>query len=1227
MAITADRVIVELEAKLDKYKREIAEGDRKFDQSMKNIRRNAGVAEAQTTKSFNAIGRASKQMGDSLRTSALALATVAGAGAGVRVLADFAQAMSTVRAVAQATDSQFEALEKRARELGASTRFSATQAAEGMLFLARAGFDTEQVLGSIEGTLQLAQAGNMDLGRAADIASNVLQGFRLEVADTARVVDVLALAANSSNTDVTQLGEAMKYAAPIAAGLGVGVEDTAAAVSALSDAGLQGQMAGTGLRRVMIGLEKQSSQGEKVLKKYDLTMQDIALGSTGSLAESLNRLAEAGISTADAMTLFGLRGGPAFEVLQSSIPKVRELTSAYEEAGGTAERIAEVMDANLNGALLATKSRLEELILALGDAGAEDGLIIALEGLQRLLVLAAENADVLTVAIVALTVRAMLPMAAAVVGRALPALATLSTSLQLLTVRGGAALVATRALAGGMALLNPATLIVAAAAGAYLLLARNAREGRAAIDEARRVIEGLNRVIEETDKYRAFEELSKDANFAIPIMDRLKTTIEGVADAIREVTTASIVQEINKLSTEIQAGEKALENLERQRSRVLASRGASTTGFGSTGGVQGSDDTETKFDDEILRLRQEIAYAESQLRGAAQSAFGEGGINIVEKFREGGIEAVEQALDKRFTEITNASVIEKELENVKALTTALEDAKGKGLDRAADRFSEQIAIAEETIRLLQSGLDESTARGLATETVREGRGGGGEDLSKQEARAISAIESAWSDALLTRREQAEKNYQDAIADIESLSVAQARKDDLAQKALETRDASLKDIRQEERDGINQLLDDRDKALGKEVDIINRRAKLAKEAAQEEFDVEADKNRAVDLIEQKRLADVKAYNEQEAAEKQALLDEMLAARERALGNYEALAEAEYRALVAQIEKELTAEEGKYEALAALEVAHRETVKDIREQMHQDRLNEALQEADTIGEGFRAQWNIMRDEAERAAGDIGIMFAETFGPGGSVHEAIGSAAGQAIAFGDSFSESIESAARAIGSDLIGALVSFGLQLATQAALGQALGASAVATTSAQAAISAAAWAPAAAAASLATLGANAAPASAALSAVHALSTALSAVPGFADGVIGFRGKGTSRSDSNLAYISDGESVISEKGTRVNPNVLKNINAGIDVEAQLARINQPVAITPSFMTSGGRTVQVGGAQLNFNGPVDRDTIPELRAMVEQLSADQESRISAAIAADKVATTPRYQRNKFIR
>ena len=300
--------------------------------------------------------------------------------------------MSTVQAITQATGAQFQALTERAQNLGATTRFTASQAAEGMLFLARAGFETDQVLASVQGTLLLAQAGALSLGRAADIASNVLQGFRLEAEETGRVVDVMALAANSANTNVEQLGDALKFVAPVAAGLNVSLEETTAAVGQLSNAGLQATLAGTGLRRVLAELESPGERTRAIFASLGVTVDEVRVSQVG-LTAALERLRDAGIDTGLALEIFGQRGGPAFEVLSNSIEPLREMTEGLGQAEGTARRVAEIMDDNLNGALLRVASAYESVVLAFGQAGATSFLRDTLEGLAEALRTVARNMD------------------------------------------------------------------------------------------------------------------------------------------------------------------------------------------------------------------------------------------------------------------------------------------------------------------------------------------------------------------------------------------------------------------------------------------------------------------------------------------------------------------------------------------------------------------------------------------------------------------------------------------------------------------------------------------------------------------------------------------------------------------------------------------------------------------------------------------------------------------
>jgi len=361
-------------------------------------------------RSLQGVGQAGAAATGQVRGLQTALVALGGAlvlRQSIGLLASFGQEMSTVRAITGATGDEFRDLTGIARDLGATTRFSASEAAQGMTFLARAGFSTAEVMESIDDTLRLAQAGALDLGSAADIASNVLSGFRLEADQAGRVVDVLAKAANSSNTDVRQLGDGLKLVAPIAAGVGVSIEETTAAIGKLSDAGLQATLAGTGLRRVISELESPSRKTRGLLQDLGLTADEVRISQVG-LTAAIERLARAGIDTGQSLELFGDRGGPAFEVLKAAIPDVRDMTEELKNADGTAARIAETMDDNLNGALLALRSAAQEVVLSFGDMGGSLNVLRGIvEALTKALRFLAERVEIVAGVITALLIPAV----------------------------------------------------------------------------------------------------------------------------------------------------------------------------------------------------------------------------------------------------------------------------------------------------------------------------------------------------------------------------------------------------------------------------------------------------------------------------------------------------------------------------------------------------------------------------------------------------------------------------------------------------------------------------------------------------------------------------------------------------------------------------------------------------------------------------------------------------
>ena len=298
---------------------------------------------------------------------------VGGISSVVRTITQFSTAMSKVNALLgdRGTTQIMRVLTNKARELGATTAFTATQAAEGMQFLTLAGFDALEVFQAIEPALQLAQAGALGLGQAADIVSNIMAGFAVEASEVIEVVDALAFVSARSNTNIQQLGEAMKFVAPVAGAVGSNVTDTAVALGILGNAGLQASLAGTGLRRVMSGLLNPSKESTAVLAQMGLTSQELVgfLDDEDGLIKVIEALAAKGIDAADAFTLFGQRGAPAVLALVSQKKELRDLTKATREAEGAAAEMAETMIDNLGGDARIAISALQEAILQIGDAG------------------------------------------------------------------------------------------------------------------------------------------------------------------------------------------------------------------------------------------------------------------------------------------------------------------------------------------------------------------------------------------------------------------------------------------------------------------------------------------------------------------------------------------------------------------------------------------------------------------------------------------------------------------------------------------------------------------------------------------------------------------------------------------------------------------------------------------------------------------------------------------
>ena len=310
----------------------------------------------------------------------------------IGTLASFSQEMSTVASVTNATAAEFAALEERAISLGTNTRFTATQAAEGLTELGRAGLSTSESLEAIGDALLLAQAGNLSIADSAAIATTAVKVFNLEAADTATVADTLVLAANNTKTNVSEMGQAFTFAAANAKDLEVDVNDTAAALGVLAEGGLTATRGGTALRAVLVKLSAPTREAEVALRNAGLSLSDIDIKARG-LRPVLETLAAAQLDTADKAAIFGGRFAAASSILFNNLDKFDELNVKFDTLGGEAQRVADVMDDNLNGSLLALRSAFEGLIIRVGQNGAGGALRSFVDTVASGLRAAADNVE------------------------------------------------------------------------------------------------------------------------------------------------------------------------------------------------------------------------------------------------------------------------------------------------------------------------------------------------------------------------------------------------------------------------------------------------------------------------------------------------------------------------------------------------------------------------------------------------------------------------------------------------------------------------------------------------------------------------------------------------------------------------------------------------------------------------------------------------------------------
>lgn len=300
------------------------------------------------------------------------------AAAAIKVGSDFESQMSRVKAISGATGEEFEQLKEQAMQLGADTSFSASQAAEGMENLAAAGFTTSEIMNAMPGLLNLAAASGEDLASSSDIAASTLRGFGLAASDAAHVADVLAANANRTNSSVADTGEAMKYIAPLARAAGLSLEETAAAIGIMANAGVNGSQAGTSLRGALSRLSKPTDDMSEAMDELGISFYD-SNGKMKSLTEQVGMLRQATEGMTDEqknnylVTLYGQEAlSGMLALINEGEGSLGELTEAYRSCDGEAQKAAETMQDNLSGALEQLSGSAETLGLAFYNSVADN---------------------------------------------------------------------------------------------------------------------------------------------------------------------------------------------------------------------------------------------------------------------------------------------------------------------------------------------------------------------------------------------------------------------------------------------------------------------------------------------------------------------------------------------------------------------------------------------------------------------------------------------------------------------------------------------------------------------------------------------------------------------------------------------------------------------------------------------------------------------------------------
>ena len=327
---------------------------------------------ATTNDKLKGLGSAMNSIGSQLSTK-VTLPIVGLGVSATKMSADFNQAMSGVKAISGATGSEFEALREKALELGAATAFSSQEVAAGMIEMAKAGWSSQQIIDGMGGVLDAAAASGESLATVSTIVADAITSFGLAAADSTKVADLMAQAANSGTIDIVDIGESMKYAAPLAKALGFSIEDVTTAIAAMSTAGIKGSQAGTSLRTMFSGLSSDVKLASDTFGEVKVAVRD-SDGNMRSLFDILSDMRTAfdkmtqAEKVMNAENIAGKNGmSGLLAVMTMTQSEYEKVAATMYESQGAADETARTMQDNLSMAVEQLGGAFETLAIRIGD--------------------------------------------------------------------------------------------------------------------------------------------------------------------------------------------------------------------------------------------------------------------------------------------------------------------------------------------------------------------------------------------------------------------------------------------------------------------------------------------------------------------------------------------------------------------------------------------------------------------------------------------------------------------------------------------------------------------------------------------------------------------------------------------------------------------------------------------------------------------------------------------